>query len=79
MVPETCEPTCTVITALMVPVASTTSRMSPRLTLAVKYSVLLDGRNIHQPMMAIITTAATAPSHVLVLRVNVTVFFDSPY
>src|SRR5215472_15736704 len=36
MVPDTCEPTWTVITALMVPVASTTSRMSPRSTLAVK-------------------------------------------
>src|SRR6266404_5507419 len=36
MVPETCEPTCTRITALIVPVASTTSCISPRSTLAVK-------------------------------------------
>src|SRR6185437_4979768 len=37
MVPETCDPTCTVVTALIVPVASTTSWMSPRSALAVKY------------------------------------------
>src|SRR6266436_3147476 len=36
MLPETCDPTCTVITALIVPVASTTSSISPRSTLAVK-------------------------------------------
>ena len=36
MVPETCEPTWTVTTALMVPVASTTSRIAPRSILAVK-------------------------------------------
>jgi len=35
MVPETCEPTCTRITALIVPVASTTSLYRP-LNLAVK-------------------------------------------
>ena len=35
IVPDTCEPTCTLITALMVPVASTASRISPRCTLAV--------------------------------------------
>src|SRR5216684_3570010 len=36
IVPDTCEPTCTVMTALIVPVASTTSSISPRSTLAVK-------------------------------------------
>src|SRR5215469_222900 len=36
MLPETCEPTCTVMTELMVPVASTTSLISPRSTLAEK-------------------------------------------
>src|SRR5580692_12289150 len=36
MLPETCDPTCTVITALIVPVASTTSSISPRSTFAVK-------------------------------------------
>ena len=36
IVPETCDPTWTVITALIVPVASTTSLISPRSTLAVK-------------------------------------------
>src|SRR3989442_342128 len=36
IVPDTCDPTCTVMTALIVPVASTTSWMSPRSTLAVK-------------------------------------------
>ena len=37
MVPETCEPTWTVVTALIVPVASTTWRISPRSALVVKY------------------------------------------
>src|SRR5258708_39841717 len=37
MVPETCEPTCTVVTALMVPVAWTTFWMSPFCTCSVKY------------------------------------------
>src|SRR5581483_833570 len=37
MVPETCAPTCTVMTALIVPVASTTERISPFSTFAVKY------------------------------------------
>ena len=36
MVPETCDPTWTVMTALIVPVASTTSLISPRSTFAVK-------------------------------------------
>src|SRR5215467_5812122 len=36
MTPETWDPTCTVITALIIPVASTTSRISPRSTFAVK-------------------------------------------
>src|SRR3984957_13268118 len=36
MLPETCDPTWTVITALIVPVASTTSLISPRSTFAVK-------------------------------------------
>ncbi len=37
MLPETWDPTCTVTTALMVPVASTTSWIAPRSTSAVKY------------------------------------------
>ena len=37
MVPETWEPTWTVVTAFIVPVASTTWRISPRSTLVVKY------------------------------------------
>src|SRR5690348_2576865 len=37
IVPETCDPTCTVVTALMVPVACTTSFMVPVCALAVKY------------------------------------------
>ena len=36
MVPETCVPTWTVVTACSVPVASTTSTMSPRVTGAVE-------------------------------------------
>ena len=32
MLPETCEPTCTVFTAWRVPVAPTDSMMSPRAT-----------------------------------------------
>ena len=40
MFPETCDPTWTEVTALMVPVASTTARMSPRSARAVKYCVL---------------------------------------
>src|ERR1039457_668732 len=36
MDPDTCDPTWTVITELMVPVASTTSWISPRSTFAVK-------------------------------------------
>src|SRR5580704_3835988 len=36
MLPETWDPTCTVITALIVPVASTTSSISPCSTFAVK-------------------------------------------
>ena len=35
MVPETCEPTWTVVTACRAPVAPTTSTMSPRSTAAV--------------------------------------------
>ena len=35
MVPETCVPTCTVVTACSVPVAPTVSAMSPRVTAAV--------------------------------------------
>src|SRR6267142_566796 len=37
MVPDTCEPTCTVVTALMVPVACTTFCTSPFCTFSVKY------------------------------------------
>ena len=37
IVPETCDPTCTVVTALIVPVASTTCLISPRSVAAVKY------------------------------------------
>ena len=35
MVPETCVPTCTVVTACSVPVAATTSATAPRVTTAV--------------------------------------------
>jgi hypothetical protein len=35
IVPETWEPTCTVVTAWRAPVAPTVSRMSPRSTVAV--------------------------------------------
>ena len=35
IVPDTCDPTCTVVIASMVPVAPTTSAMSPRLTVSV--------------------------------------------
>src|SRR6202030_4388475 len=38
--PETCDPTCTVVTALMVPVASTTWKISPRSTGEVEYEAL---------------------------------------
>jgi len=56
MVPETCEPTCTVVTALMVPVASTTVRMSPRSIFSVKYWV--ESRAVS--ILAAMATAATA-------------------
>jgi hypothetical protein len=35
MVPDTCVPTCTVVTACNVPVAPTVSTMSPRVTAAI--------------------------------------------
>src|ERR1700736_79452 len=37
IVPDTCEPTCTVVTALIVPVAWTTFCMSPFCTFSAKY------------------------------------------
>src|SRR5581483_10582877 len=70
MVPETCDPTCTEVTALIVPVASTTERISPRSTLAVKYWV----RSLRpSPKAANTTTAITATariSHLLLSSFN---------
>ena len=63
MVPETCEPTCTVVTAFTEPVASTTSRISPRSTAAVTYSVR--GLRFTRPTTtrASAMTSAPIPSH----------------
>jgi hypothetical protein len=36
--PETCEPTCTVMTALRVPVAETAEASDPRVTGTVRYT-----------------------------------------
>ncbi len=57
MVPETCEPTCTVRTALSVPVASTTSRISPRSTFAVTYCTLPPPLNEKSTTIAVNTIA----------------------
>src|SRR5512146_1816121 len=67
MLPETCEPTCTEVTALMVPVASTTARTSPRSTREVKYWVLSLRL---RPKAANSTTAATMTATIVHLLFN---------
>jgi hypothetical protein len=65
MTPETWDPTCTVITAFMVPVASTTSWISPRSTLAVKFwscDLAL------KPKAAKMATTANTPAKISHLR-----------
>src|SRR5690349_14490367 len=72
MTPDTWEPTCTVMTALIIPVASTTSRISPRSTLAVKccgWPLRLS------PIVATTTIATTTPARISHL---VFVFITSP-
>jgi len=65
MVPETCDPTCTAFTALMVPVASTTLWISPRSALAVKYCGLSLRPKLKAANMATATTIATSTVHLL--------------
>src|SRR5262249_48941905 len=59
-VPETEEPTGTVVSGLMVPVASTVAVRGPRLTGAVRYFGLPDPLRSTRPAKAIRTTAAPA-------------------
>ena len=65
IVPETCDPTCTEVTALMVPVASTWARMSPRCTVTVWYATFESA-----PLRSTkITTAA------MTIRTAITIYF----
>src|ERR1700676_4931469 len=63
MLPETCDPTCTVITALMVPVASTTSLIAPRSTFAVKCCAGVFRFRAHATNSPVTTTTHTKMSH----------------
>src|SRR5579862_9433755 len=63
MVPDTCEPTCTITTALTMPVASTASRISPRSTRAVKYWSWSDFRELNASTTASTSTPAAGRAH----------------
>jgi hypothetical protein len=68
MVPEACEPTCTVVTACKVPVAVTVLRRLPRSTRAVMYSAALARSPQYQtpPTATRATAAHTSASRLLV-------------